>query len=158
MQIIKCGDAVQAPVLVSALPLELARDEVFVTKGGTQHSESLTVRGRHQLPTQNWLTAAGGEVTDVRWLLASGVPNTRFALVQENSRTVPERCREKVVKFADAFWQGDDLNIVEEGENGFPVAELVLQVVEGFVLGQSIKGGHQRVPCSPPSPCVTWWA
>ena len=45
LQIIKRGDAFQQPVLVSALSLELACNEIFMTKGGTQHSESLTVRG-----------------------------------------------------------------------------------------------------------------
>ena len=104
LQIIKWRDAFQQPVLVSALPLELARDEIFMTKRGTQHIESLTVWGEAPVADPNWLAATSGEVTDVRRLFASGIPNTRFALVQANSRTVPERCREKVVEFADAFW------------------------------------------------------
>ena len=111
----KCGDAVQEPVLVSALPLELARDEVFVTKGGTQHSESLTVRGEAPVADPNWLTAAGGEVTDVRRLFASGVPNTRFALVQANSRTVPERCHFIFIQHA-ASSQVDALRPLKENK------------------------------------------
>ena len=62
---IKGGDTVQEPVLVSALPLELARDEDFVTKGGTQHVESLAVRREAPLADPSWLTATSGGQIDL---------------------------------------------------------------------------------------------
>ena len=51
----------------------------FMTKEGTQHVESLTVRREAPIADPNWITATSGEVNDVRRLFASGIPNTRRA-------------------------------------------------------------------------------
>ena len=64
LQIIKCGDAVQEPVLLRAFPLELARDDIHDQGGNPARSDP------------NWITAPSGEVSDVRRLFASGIPNT----------------------------------------------------------------------------------
>ena len=62
-----------------------------------------------------------------------------------NPRAVPKRFDEQVIKGANVFGQGDDVNIVEEGENSLPVEELALEFDESLVLGEHIQRGHSRV-------------
>ena len=50
-------------------------------------------------------------------------PAADLALIQANPRTVPKRCSEHVIQGANALGLGDNVNIIEEGENSFPVEE-----------------------------------
>ena len=47
----------------------------------------------------------------------------------------PKRGDEGIVEHPDAFWRGDDVNVVEERKDGLSILELSVQVVQGGVLG-----------------------
>ena len=57
-----------------------------------------------------------------------------LALVQPDTRMGPKRGGEGIVEHPDAFWRGDDVNVVQEGKDGLPILELSVQVVQGGVL------------------------
>ena len=65
--------------------------------------------------------------------------------METNPRTVPEGGCKSIVKRADALGCRNDINVVEEGEDGLTVYKLALQVGERSVLRQGIKCRHQRV-------------
>ena len=54
-----------------------------------------------------------------------------------------------IVKLADALGCHNDVDIVQEGEDGLTVDKLALKVSERSVLCQGLAIGDQR-PCSPP--------
>ena len=49
------------------------------------------------------------------------------------------------VHVADSFWCGDDVNIVQEGEQPFTLQQLVLDCLQSRVLPQGEKEWHQHI-------------
>ena len=46
--------------------------------------------------------------------------HSRSSLVQPDTRMGPKRGGEGIVEHPDAFWRGDDVNVVEERKHGLP--------------------------------------
>eukprot|EP00439_Symbiodinium_sp_Y106_P071984 s391_g13.t1 len=122
LQAVKGGHALQQAVLLFAFQVELPGYEGVVSEGGPEHLEPLALRGE-------------GPVGDVGWFLAGSIPDPGLALVQPDTRMGPKRGDEGIVEHPDAFWRGDDVNVVEERKDGLSILELSVQVVQGGVLG-----------------------
>ena len=79
-------------------------------------------------------TAAAPRASLEADVTAGGVPNASFALVEADLRAAPQGSAEGIVERTDPLRQGDDVDVIKEGENGLAVAELTLQVTERVVL------------------------
>ena len=60
----------------------------------------------------------------------------KIALVEADSRAVPQRSAEGIVERTDPLRQGDDVDVIKEGEDGLAVAEFTLQVTKRAVLSR----------------------
>ena len=56
--------------------------------------------------------------------------------MEADLRAVPQGSAEGIVEGTDPLRQGDDVDVIKEGEDGLAVAELTLQVREHVVLRQ----------------------
>ena len=133
LQAVKGGYALQQAVLLFAFRVELAGYEGVVSEGGPEHLEPLALRGEGPVAYPDGF-GIGCKVGDVGWFLAGSIPDPGLALVQPDTRMGPKRGGEGIVEHPDAFWRGDDVNVVEEGKHGLPILELSVQVVQGGVL------------------------
>ena len=143
LDVVDGGDARQEPVMVVALMPELARDERIMSQRGAERCETLRFWRESPVSDPDALFTLA-KVSDVGGLLAGGVPDSCFALVQTDSCPVPPRGRESIVERAHALGRCDDVRI-EEGEPSLAIPELALEVAKGFVLRQRVKRGHQRI-------------
>ena len=144
LEVVDGGDARQEPVMVVALMPELARDERIMSQRGAERCETLRFWRESPVSDPDALFTLA-KVSDVGGLLAGGVPDSCFALVQTDSCPVPQRGRESIVERSHAVGRCDDVRIVEEGEHSLAIPELALEVAKGFVLRQRVKRGHQRI-------------
>ena len=68
-----------------------------------------------------------GPVTNPDWLnglLAGGIPDASFALMEADARAFPQGSAEGIVQGADPLRQGDDVDVVKEGEHCLTVSEM----------------------------------
>ena len=82
-------------------------------------------------------------------LLPSSIPYTGLATVELDTGMSPQGGTECIVQWAYPVWAGDDIRVVKEREDGLSVTQLGLDLAEGGLLCQGIKGWHEGVPLFP---------
>ena len=144
LEVVDGGDARQEPVMVVALMPELARDERIMSQRGAERCETLRFWRESPVSDPDALFTLA-KVSDVGGLLAGGVPDSCFALVQTDSCPVPQRGRESIVERSHAVGRCDDVRIVEEGEH----LQVAPAQLSGCVAdtGLSRVSSHLRIYC-----------
>ena len=138
-------DALQQAVMLSALALEVMGNESVVAERRSQHGETLTFGWEGPVSDPDRLVSVTSEVGDSRRLLPGSIPDASLAFVETDSCSVPQSGAEGIVQGTSPFRQGDDVDVIEEGEHSLTITKLPLQVADRVMLRQGIKGGHQGV-------------
>ena len=121
--------ALQQPVLGNTFDAELALHEGVGSERRAQRDETLLIQGQQRpIPDPNRVTALGLELPDALWFLSCGIPGLSFGVVEADARMLPQSDFHVLIQLEHPSGCINDIDVVQEGENGFAVPAVTGQL------------------------------